>query len=66
MGKSLHCMVVLPICKTEMVTLTFLHETEPNEQKILYKPNSDSASRDGKTHVNLVRQNQALEVLIKP
>lgn len=28
-----------------------------------YKPDSDSASRDGKTHVDLVGQNQAFEVL---
>lgn len=56
-------MVVLPICKPEMIILTSLHGTEPKEQKMLYKPNSDSASRDGKTHVNFVGQNQPLEVL---
>lgn len=56
-------MVVLPICIAEMIILISLHGTEPKKQKMLYKPNSDSASRDGKTHVNLVGQNQRLEVL---
>lgn len=42
-------MVVLPICKAEMIILISLHGTEPKKQKMLYKPNSDSASRDGKT-----------------
>lgn len=62
-GKSPHCMVVLPICKTEMIILTSLHRTESKEQKLLYKPNSDSTTRDGRTHVNLIGQNQPLEVL---
>lgn len=54
-------MVVVPICKTEIIILTSLHGTEPKEQKMWYKPNSGSASRDGKAHVNLV--GQPLEVL---
>lgn len=56
-------MVVSPICKTEMIILTSLHRTVPKEQKMLYDPNSDSASRDERTHVNLIGQNQPLEVL---
>lgn len=56
-------MVALPICKTEMVTLTFLHKAEPREQKMLYQPNSDPTSRDGMTHVNLVGWNQDLGML---
>lgn len=43
-------MEVLPICKTEMIILTSPHRTEPKEQKMLYESNSDSASRDGRTH----------------
>jgi len=32
-GKSLHCMVVLPVCKTEMTALTFLMKQNVKNKK---------------------------------